>query len=155
MTVEEGIEWCEASPKCAGFSAQVEDTPDACTHTSPAAVLDLHFKDPWGAKRPDTDPKHANWLVGGPRPVAGVSLWAKPLGAGQVAALFINGARTSRQAVVSLSELNLTTSATVVVTDVWSGAPAGNVIDGRWHTGEVPSLDARFVLFKAQKGAIR
>ena len=149
MTVAEGISFCQNSPHCAGFTARTA-YPAACTGTAP--VLELRFKDPWGAKRPNTDPEWTNWVVGGPRPVAGVQLWAKPLDFSQtkVAVLFINGGRTRRGTVVSLEELNVTTAAKAYrVTDVWSGADAGNVVDGRWQTGEVESLGARFAVVEA------
>ena len=88
----------------------------ATCRSPPTAVHELRFKDPWGAKRPNKDTTWSNWQVGGPpRPVAGAQLWAKPLGAGKVAALFINGGRTSRSTDVSLKELNLTAASTALV----------------------------------------
>lgn len=40
--------------------------------------------------------------------VAGVQIWAKPLGGGKTAALFINGGATEYTASISLKELNIT-----------------------------------------------
>ena len=47
LTVAEGVVWCSSNSKCAGFTAEA---PGACHSTE---VLDLHFKDSWGAHRPD------------------------------------------------------------------------------------------------------
>ena len=87
--------------------------------------------------------------------VAGVQIWAKPLGHGKTAALFINGGAAPYSASVSLAELNITTAAgsrdvdaaALTVEDVWGEGLAGSVVDGNWSTGEVPSLDGRFVVF--------
>eukprot|EP01052_Picozoa_sp_SAG31_P026659 SAG31_NODE_2433_length_5706_cov_2.207776_4_plen_297_part_00 len=115
--------------------------------------------------------------------VAGVQIWAKPLGPGKAAALFINGGATPYSASISLKELNITTPAVcfacclrphasfwlrlcvewclwqgspegvhptaVSVTDVWGDGLSGQVIDGNWSTGEVPSLDSRFVVLSS------
>eukprot|EP00040_Diaphanoeca_grandis_P044837 m.271969 g.271969 ORF g.271969 m.271969 type:complete len:602 (+) comp98455_c0_seq1:225-2030(+) len=92
----------------------------------------------------------------GPSPtgVAGVQIWAKPLGGGKTAALFINGGGLDYSANVSLKELNITASAdqhtsygSVSVSDVWTGEDAGPITGGVWQTGAVPSLDSRFVVF--------
>ena len=49
----------------------------------------------------------------------GVQVWAKPLGQGKTAALFINGGSAEYTASLSLQELNITgASAKVKVTDV-------------------------------------
>ena len=147
----EGIAWCQNDhDHCAGYTANGA-YPAACAGTDPAAVYEMHFKDPWGAKRPNTDPSWSNWLVGGERPVAGAQIWAKPLGANEVAVLVINGGLVSRSAEVRLAELNISATGATVVTDVWSGADAGKVVDGKWSTGEVASLDSRFVVFEAAR----
>lgn len=150
LTVAESVTWCESQAKCAGFHAEAP-YPSTCKSLNGAHVYDIHFKDPWGAKRPNTDAKWTNWLVGGERPIAGTQLWAKPLGVAKVAALFINGGRMGIGTNVSLEELNITSRAMVTVTDVWTGEDAGPVIDGRWHTGVVASLDSRFVVFEAAR----
>ena len=138
-----------------------------------------------------SDTKYTSWDVGGPRPVAGVQIWAKPLGGGKTAALFINGGATNTSANITLAELNITAS-TATVTDVWTGEvlaqnssclhilvmissqrcspiyhdklrielqqmqislgflhqqDAGAVAGGAWHTGIVPVLDSKFVIF--------
>jgi hypothetical protein len=87
--------------------------------------------------------------------VAGVQIWAKPLGQGRTAALFINGGAAPYTASISLEELNITTAAgsrdvdaaAVSVEDVWGEGLAGSVVDGNWSTGEVSSMDGRFVVF--------
>ena len=92
--------------------------------------------------------------------VAGVSLWAKPLGGSRVAALFINGGGLPTSAEVTLKELNITGSelasaspSAVSVTDVWSGEDAGPVLAGGvWSTGIVAPMDSRFVIFDATTG---
>jgi len=84
-----------------------------------------------------------------PAGVAGVQWWAKPLGGGRVAALFLNGGPLPYNSNISMGELNVTTAATA--TDVWTGADAGAVVDGVFHTGVVPSLDSRFVIFEGKK----
>merc|ERR1740117_753239 len=77
-------------------------------------------------------------------PVAGVQIWAKPLGHGKTAALFINGGGiTYPSSSISLKELNITSgidaahfdAAAVKVTDVWTGEDAGPVTGGQWSTG--------------------
>lgn len=86
---------------------------------------------------------------------AGVQIWAKPIGQGKVAALFINGGGlTYEGANISMHEINLTTTtvATTIATDVWSGNDAGVVSsDGVWQIDAVESLDSRFVIFEATK----
>lgn len=84
--------------------------------------------------------------------IAGVQIWAKPLGNGKTAALFINGGSSEYSATISLAELNITAtdSGTVTVQDVWSGADAGRVQNGQWNTGNVPSMDSRFVVFSSR-----
>ena len=120
----------------------------AQTYSSDSNVVyDLHFKDPWGAERPNSDHTSTSWRAGGSRPIAGVQLWAKPLGDGQTAALFINCGRTARSTDVELRELNITSTKDVTVMDVWSGFDAGPVVDGKWNTGVVDSLSSRFVIF--------
>ena len=79
--------------------------------------------------------------------MAGVQVWAKPLGDGKTAALFINGGSTNTSTNITLAELNITSS-TATVTDVWTGEDRGPVVHGAWHTGLVPSLDSRFVIFE-------
>lgn len=81
--------------------------------------------------------------------IAGVQIWAKPLGQGKTAALFINGGAVEYTASLSLKELNIT-GATAKVTDVWTGEDAGAVANGEWSTGAVPSMDSRFVVFSSQ-----
>lgn len=56
---------------------------------------------------------------------------------------------------ISLKDLNITTAdtpddvaAAVTVTDVRSGEDAGPVTNGIWNTGEVTSLNSRFVVFQ-------
>lgn len=95
-----------------------------------------------------------------PRPaaIAGVQWWAKPLGAGRAAALFLNGGPLPYRANLSVvHELNLSVPAggSVAATDVWSGADAGPVVgaDGVFDTGTVASLDSRFVIFEARAAA--
>ena len=81
--------------------------------------------------------------------VAGVQFWAKPLGGGKTAVLFINGGRQPyKSARIALSELNVTAT-TATVTDVWTGGDAGPVVGGSWSTGPVASLDSRFVVIEA------
>lgn len=118
-----------------------------------ASILRLHFKDPWGAARANSDMKYTSWIVGGQRPVAGVQLWAKPLGSGKTAALFLNGGATNTSTTITLAELNITSS-TATVTDVWTGEDRGRVKDGAWSTGLVPSLDSVFVVFDTAKSAL-
>ena len=165
MTVLQGVAWCKNQPHCGGFSAEVSaapptNPPGACAvPPSATEVLELQFFDPYGVGR-YTHPKQgvwAGWKVGGQRPVAGVQLWAKPLGNGRTAALFINGGLTEYTASITLSELNITASPTaaisngatggVTVADVWTGVDAGAIVKGAWSTGAVPSLDSRFVIF--------
>ena len=92
-----------------------------------------------------------------PARVAGVQIWAKPLGKGKTAALFINGGRLSYTASISLKELNVTATnaamaAAVKVTDVWSGEDAGPIVSGNWSTGLVAPLDSKFVIFETPAG---
>lgn len=82
--------------------------------------------------------------------MAGVQIWAKPLGSGKVAALFINGGSTNASTNITLAELNITSSTAVTVTDVWTGEDRGPVVNGAWDTGLVPSLDSRFVTFETK-----
>ena len=86
--------------------------------------------------------------------MAGVQLWAKPIGRGKTAALFLNGGSTNTSTNVTLAELNISSS-TATVTDVWTGDDRGAVVDGVWHMGLVPALDSIFVIFdtKAPKAA--
>ena len=84
--------------------------------------------------------------------MAGVQLWAKPLGSGKMAALFLNGGATNTSTTITLAELNIT-SRTATVTDVWTGEDRGPVQDGAWSTGLVPSLDSVFVVFDTAKSA--
>lgn len=81
-----------------------------------------------------------------PAGVAGVQLWAKPLGAGRAAALLINGGGLPYEASLALSELNLT--GRVAASDVWTADDAGPVVDGVFDFGSVPPLDSRFVIFE-------
>jgi hypothetical protein len=106
----------------------------------------------------------ANWCLAArkegppvPASVAGVQIWAKPLGNGKTAALFINGGGSNYTASMSLKELNVTATnaamaASVKVTDVWSGADAGAVVNGNWSTGVVGPLDSKFVIFETPAG---
>ena len=80
--------------------------------------------------------------------VAGVQWWAKPLGSGRTAALFLNGGSLPYRANISMAELNATAGASAV--DVWTGADAGAVVDGVFDTGVVASLDSRFVVFESK-----
>jgi hypothetical protein len=92
MTVAEGVAYCMSQPVCRGFTART----GAANCTGPAdVILELHFKDPWGATHVSPDKMWAGWYVDGPRPVAGTQLWAKPLGNGKTAALFINGVHSA------------------------------------------------------------
>jgi hypothetical protein len=127
--------WSENS-----ITADITDVP----------VLSLHFKDPWGATRANSDTQYTSWIVGGPRPIAGVQIWAKPLGNGKTAALFLNGGATSTSTNITLAELNITSS-TATVTDVWTEEDRGPVNNGIWDTGSVPSLDSVFVVFDTAK----
>jgi len=45
------------------------------------------------------------------------------------------------------------TSASATVSDVWTDKDAGPVTAGVWKTGEVSSLDARFVIFEPAPAA--
>jgi len=83
-----------------------------------------------------------------PAGVAPVALWAKPLGKGRVAALFINGGALNYSATISMAELNVT-GTSVSAIDVWTGeAPAGaGVVDGKFATGVVPPMESRFLIF--------
>eukprot|EP00937_MAST-01D_sp_MAST-1D-sp2_P000930 g930.t1 len=74
---------------------------------------------------------------------AGVQWWAKPLGAGRAAALFINGGALPYRANVTMAELNVTAAATA--TDVWSGGDAGAIVGGVYDTGVVEPMDSRFL----------
>ena len=93
-------------------------------------------------------------------PVAGVQWWAKPLGAGRVAALCINGGALPIRANITMAELNVTTAAaasaggdavSVAASDVWTGADAGPVAGGVFHTGDVAAMDSRFLIFAPSK----
>ena len=74
-------------------------------------------------------------------------MWAKPLGGGRVAVLFINGGNLGIETNVSLNELNIS-GASATVSDVWSGLDAGPVDSGVWQTGWVAPMDSRFVVFQ-------
>ena len=74
LTVGEGVQWCQTHAHCGGFTGKSGEKV-ACDAAS-TAVLELHFKDPWGTGHMNTDPAWAGWRVGGSRPVAGVQLWA-------------------------------------------------------------------------------
>lgn len=80
--------------------------------------------------------------------IAGVQVWAKPLGQGKTAALFLNGGSAEYTASLTLKELNIT-GASAKVTDVWTGEDAGAVANGEWSTGAVPAMDSRFVVFSS------
>ena len=73
-----------------------------------------------------------------------VQLWAKPMPGGAVAALLINGGSSTYHATITLAELNVTAAA-VNVTDVWSGAPHGDVCGGAFMV-TVRTLDSAFVM---------
>jgi len=107
---------------------------------------------------------HSTPVPPSPPPVAGIQLWAKPIGDGKVAALFINGGSVAYPPTkISLKELNISTTTVysdghgdadvgskgVAVTDVWTGEDAGPVSAGQWSTGEVPPMDSKFVVFDA------
>ena len=95
--------------------------------------------------------------------VAGVQFWAKPLGGGKTAVLFINGGHLPYPASsITLKELNITTSTVAdaatasgltgagpTVMDVWTWEDAGPIVDGSWSTGEVGPLNSRFVVITA------
>eukprot|EP00039_Didymoeca_costata_P002197 m.58190 g.58190 ORF g.58190 m.58190 type:complete len:601 (-) comp11160_c0_seq4:30-1832(-) len=92
-----------------------------------------------------------------PSGVAGVQWWAKPLGPGKVAALFINGGGYNyHNANITLQQLNITTTFSstsvkggkVTVTDVWSGESDTVDSNGVWLTGDVPPMSSRFVIFQ-------
>ena len=133
-----------------------------------------------GSARPNAANTSSSWQVGGPRPVAGVQIWAKPLGQGKAAVLFINGVSchdiacrptpglhssksasnivvgqgsTNTSATVTLEELNITATGEVTATDVWTGADAGAVSNGHWSTGVVGTLDSAFVVIQASAAA--
>ena len=148
LTVAEGIAWCRSQAHCAGFTAPATPFATATCDAASTAVLELHFKDPWGSRQPNGKDTSSSWQVGGTRPVAGVQIWSKPLGGGKTAALFINGGLSNYTAKLSLAELNVT-AATATVTDVWTGEDAGKVVGGEWATGSVAPLDSRFVIFTA------
>ena len=82
--------------------------------------------------------------------IAGVQVWAKPLGQGKTAALFLNGGSAEYTASLTLKELNIT-GASAKVTDVWTGENTGAVANGEWSTGAVPAMDSRFVVFSTLK----
>ena len=75
-------------------------------------------------------------------------LWAKPIGKGAVAALFINGGATNRSATIHLSELNITASEATVL-DIWSGeeVASGKTTGGEYTTPMVPGTDSAFLIF--------
>lgn len=173
MTVADGVAWCKSSAECGGFTLQgakkqpaKEPFPASCAAAADT-VFELHFHDSWCAGKSDKNNASTSWRVGGPRPIAGVQLWAKPLGQGKTAALFINGGSSNYTgANISLAELNVTTlsghaesaaaaaaPSVTVVTDVWTGEDAGAVVDGVWQVGEVLSLDSRFVIFETRAAA--
>lgn len=144
MSISDGIAWCKTHAHCGGFTSK---TPFPTSCPSVDGVLELHFKDPWGVQHANADPSFTGWAVGGSRPIAGVQLWAKPLGHGRTAALFINGDTSNHSTWITLKEMNLSSTATV--TDVWTGANAGPMVNGQWNTGAVAPLDSRFVIFSA------
>ena len=89
---------------------------------------------------------HSTPVPPSPPPVAGIQLWAKPIGDGKVAALIINGGSLPYPpTTVSLKELNISTASVysgghgdadagstgVTVTDVWTGEDAGPVSGGQ------------------------
>ena len=80
--------------------------------------------------------------------VAGVQFWAKPLGNGKTAVLFINGGDLPYpNASVALQELNVTGA--VTATDVWTGDAVGGVAGGSWSPGVVAPYDSKFVVLTA------
>ena len=84
-----------------------------------------------------------------PATVAAVQWWAKPLGGGRTAALFLNGGALPYRANITLDELNVT-AAGAVATDVWSGEALPVAAGGVYDTGVVAPLDSRFVIFGPQ-----
>ena len=56
VNVSAAIGWCNASPRCAGFTA-------ANVSCSAAGVVEAHFQDSWGAHRLHTDPHWASWTA--------------------------------------------------------------------------------------------
>ena len=64
LTLEAAAAWCRNSSRCAGFGAAVP-YPGSCNTT---AIVEAHFADSWGARRPNRDQTWTNWLVPGPRP---------------------------------------------------------------------------------------
>jgi len=77
-------------------------------------------------------------------------LWAKPIGGGAVAALFINGGKGKRSATISLKELNIT-SAEATVEDVWSEMSDGKTSAGDFKLTDVASEDSAFLIFTPTK----
>ena len=64
LTLTAAAAWCRNSSRCAGFGAAVP-YPGSCNTTS---VVEAHFADSWGARRPNHNQSWTNWLVPGPRP---------------------------------------------------------------------------------------
>lgn len=102
-----------------------------------------------GSAKGQTSGRGPGFPVTPPVPdVAGVQFWAKPLGVGKTAVLFINGGKQPYlTASVKLAELNITAS-TATVTDVWTGNDAGAVVAGSWSPGVVSALDSKFVVME-------
>ena len=84
-----------------------------------------------------------------PATVAAVQWWAKPLGGGRTAVLFLNGGALPYQANITLLELNVTIAG-AVATDVWSGQALPISDSGVYDTGVVAPLDSRFVVLGPQ-----
>ena len=62
MTVRAASAWCSGHQRCAAF------TTHAAGVCSSDAVLDIKFRDSWGAARRNKNASFTSWLVGGPRP---------------------------------------------------------------------------------------
>ena len=59
LTVSDALAWCKQSAKCAGFTV----SNVSCTAGTSSAVLDVHFKDSWGAKHSNNDPAFSSWVI--------------------------------------------------------------------------------------------
>ena len=58
MTIAAAQAWCRTNTKCGGFTAHTR--AGACGDTG-FGVLDMHFKDEWGANRPIKDASSSSW----------------------------------------------------------------------------------------------
>ena len=55
LTLAAAAAWCRTQSKCAGFSVE------ATCQASPQAVFACHFKDAWGARRPNANASWSAW----------------------------------------------------------------------------------------------